>query len=304
MKRLGVNTSPHKTHVSKNTYEFAKRWFRDGREITGIQLRGLLEVSSKYHLLYEAIYTLYSRGLHPRRFVSIPNLLISLLRRLNIHARQRKGLSIKIENLHAFRKYTTTGNVSVIENRLKALYPDYIYPLPNNNEDMNHWIRTYIYISVDRIIQRLTAQYLDYHTSLFQGSYFTKFAPALADPYHIWTSPVWLILKSPITQSLINRLRNLSRSLYDSHKNDDVRSLVQVISLPDPSILEQRSAERILGSEAETANRFFRCVDNHLIYNRPPHIDINMQNIVADNAYTKLNTMLMNAKSKETFGLI
>jgi len=29
-----VEISPLKTHVSKDTYEFAKRWYQDGKEVT------------------------------------------------------------------------------------------------------------------------------------------------------------------------------------------------------------------------------------------------------------------------------
>jgi hypothetical protein len=41
MTRLGVEISMQKTHVSKNTYEFAKRWIHRGVEISGLPLRGL-----------------------------------------------------------------------------------------------------------------------------------------------------------------------------------------------------------------------------------------------------------------------
>lgn len=40
--KLGVSISKQKTHVSKDTYEFAKRWIKGGIEITGIPLRGIL----------------------------------------------------------------------------------------------------------------------------------------------------------------------------------------------------------------------------------------------------------------------
>lgn len=41
MRFLGVDISEAKTHVSKNTYEFAKRWIQQGVEITGLPLRGI-----------------------------------------------------------------------------------------------------------------------------------------------------------------------------------------------------------------------------------------------------------------------
>jgi len=42
MNKLGVDISIPKTHVSKNTYEFAKRWIFQGREISGLPLRGIM----------------------------------------------------------------------------------------------------------------------------------------------------------------------------------------------------------------------------------------------------------------------
>jgi hypothetical protein len=46
MAALGVTLSEAKTHVSVDTFEFAKRWYHDGVEISGIQLKAFLEVSN------------------------------------------------------------------------------------------------------------------------------------------------------------------------------------------------------------------------------------------------------------------
>jgi len=40
---LGVEIQLTKSHVSSDTYEFAKRWFRQGVEITGIPIKGFTE---------------------------------------------------------------------------------------------------------------------------------------------------------------------------------------------------------------------------------------------------------------------
>jgi hypothetical protein len=42
IKSLGVEISESKSHVSLTTYEFAKRWFHNGIEISGIPLKGLI----------------------------------------------------------------------------------------------------------------------------------------------------------------------------------------------------------------------------------------------------------------------
>jgi len=41
---LGMPYSPEKTHVSDDTFEFAKRWFHQGVEITGFSISGLKSV--------------------------------------------------------------------------------------------------------------------------------------------------------------------------------------------------------------------------------------------------------------------
>jgi hypothetical protein len=43
MTRWGVDISKTKTHVSYDTYEFAKRWIKNGKEITGLPLKGLFQ---------------------------------------------------------------------------------------------------------------------------------------------------------------------------------------------------------------------------------------------------------------------
>lgn len=39
---LGVPISEQKSHVSKDTYEFAKRWIHSGAQVTGVSLLGLM----------------------------------------------------------------------------------------------------------------------------------------------------------------------------------------------------------------------------------------------------------------------
>jgi len=46
MTTLGVDINEQKSHVSEDTYEFAKRWIHKGTEITGAPMRALLEVES------------------------------------------------------------------------------------------------------------------------------------------------------------------------------------------------------------------------------------------------------------------
>jgi len=56
MGKLGVELSLAKTHVSKNTYEFAKRWFKSGIEVTGVPLAGLVNNLLNPTIIYTILY--------------------------------------------------------------------------------------------------------------------------------------------------------------------------------------------------------------------------------------------------------
>jgi len=55
MMRLGVEVSLPKTHVSKTTYEFAKRWINNGIEISGLPLRGIFTHYNNLRIIYSEI---------------------------------------------------------------------------------------------------------------------------------------------------------------------------------------------------------------------------------------------------------
>jgi hypothetical protein len=56
MTRLGVDISVHKTHVSRNTYEFAKRWIQRGVEISPLPLKGILHNKRNLHVVFLQLY--------------------------------------------------------------------------------------------------------------------------------------------------------------------------------------------------------------------------------------------------------
>jgi len=64
---LGVSTSPMKTHVSRDTFEFTKRWFHRGEEITGFPLNSLVAAGNKYHLVASALKEASEKGFKPQK---------------------------------------------------------------------------------------------------------------------------------------------------------------------------------------------------------------------------------------------
>jgi len=61
LAELGVETSPTKTHVSKDTYEFAKRWYKSGVEISGFPFGGVAKESIKWFTLAQELQDGLSR---------------------------------------------------------------------------------------------------------------------------------------------------------------------------------------------------------------------------------------------------
>jgi hypothetical protein len=62
MEALGVEISVQKTHVSKDTYEFAKRWIRpfgNVKELTGIPLKGIISNFKDPHIVFTILYDFF-----------------------------------------------------------------------------------------------------------------------------------------------------------------------------------------------------------------------------------------------------
>lgn len=67
---LGVEISATKSHISIDSYEFAKRWFKAGREYSGVPINGILQCIENPIGLLEIIRQQVSRGLSLRSSVA------------------------------------------------------------------------------------------------------------------------------------------------------------------------------------------------------------------------------------------
>jgi len=85
MTRWGVDISPHKTHVSKNTYEFAKRWISSGVELSGLPLKGIAKNLGDFKAVY---LTIYQYALHiPPKVGTVLHLVAKLYDGLKVNGR-------------------------------------------------------------------------------------------------------------------------------------------------------------------------------------------------------------------------
>jgi hypothetical protein len=92
MTELGVGISPHKSHVSETTYEFAKRWFHNGVEVTGFPLNSVLTTIIKPLELYTAVRTWVLRGATPLGFMDSVECVLQLYKALNYPQRKLRAI--------------------------------------------------------------------------------------------------------------------------------------------------------------------------------------------------------------------
>jgi hypothetical protein len=133
--------SEQKTHVSGDTFEFAKRWFHKGLEVTGFSIAGFGSVWKRYSLLHNylstqrdhgwnlemgrhpelvsAIYKLYGKPAHAQRVVKLYMVFDALAQAKNTGAHLL--LAQRIEEYFGIPVSQHLGRLSVQAPTLEAL---------------------------------------------------------------------------------------------------------------------------------------------------------------------------------------
>jgi len=247
MRKLGVGISIPKSNISSNMYEFAKRIFINGKEITGIQLGGFINNYSKYHLIYQNLFTLvYERGYYPLDLISIPEMLYRLFKILGKKEKECINIRSRSKLLHAFNKFIIFGDSIPLMNRFKELYPNSNFQSVLPDLEFNNLI----YLSCDKVLRKINADYVNYGQRLLSNPRLVEQAAiGLADPSDMWTSPLYYISKLPIMEGLKNNiiLQNKARNL------DSIRDMVKAIALPTDNIFEKRNAILLSNCNAKLA---------------------------------------------------
>jgi hypothetical protein len=117
INNLGVEISPTKTHVSKTTYEFAKRFFHNGIEISGLPLAGLITQIRKPVLVFQEMRNLFDQGRGPIRFVALPVLVMDLMKRLNLFKYNFRKIQTHLEFLNSVIRFINRSNYTMDELR-------------------------------------------------------------------------------------------------------------------------------------------------------------------------------------------
>jgi hypothetical protein len=106
MARLGVEISSAKTHVSKDTYEFAKRWFQGGVEISGVPLKGILSQWKNMGVVYDTIFNYCRRTLVQP--IPMMDLMVELYRGMKLRNRiwSRSTIHKALYDFHYAMRFT------------------------------------------------------------------------------------------------------------------------------------------------------------------------------------------------------
>jgi len=129
--RLGIEISPHKTHVSKDTYEFAKRWFKGGREITGLPTRGIIWNIKNPFIVASVLYDYFKVKGNSWVCKDLVSVIASLYSGLKINGKYysfnlktKKRVSMFIKSLDIAFGYATPDMLRsmLVENITNELY--------------------------------------------------------------------------------------------------------------------------------------------------------------------------------------
>jgi hypothetical protein len=247
---LGVGISSHKTHVSTNTYEFAKRWFRNGIEISGLQVNAFMETWKSYPLLFQTLRTYYERGLYPRRFTSYPELCSTLFIILGMYERKARNISKKVDMLHGFYRWIHDGDLSSIRKVLVNLCPDEA-SIPNETHPMFNYLMMIrldmAYQVVHKALVSKVNNYLDKIPELLLNDSKT-FNPDQVDEFEIdweavakgdYVAPLSDsfsysdIFSLPIVKSLQNIGERLSSDPRIAQDQSDLKDHIDALVIPE-----------------------------------------------------------------------
>jgi len=296
MKELGVDISIPKSHISVNVYEFAKRLYLDGKEITGIQVRGFYPNLNKYHLIYQMLFTLiYERGYIPKcDDKMIPELVALLYKMIGLNKRHVLNLKARTSLLHNFNKFIQFNDVDGWNSEIKRRYPNHAF------QDMPALeINNMVYLAADQAIGKTLARYYNYIQDLIKNpETIEQYAIGLASSHDLWSSPQWYMTRMPV----IHSISNLASSLNRARKSDSIKDLISTIALPSDDVFSESRIAVLAGAKAKLAKITLAKFELHIIRGTLANMpNINLTSTVLDHISREVDNL---SKIKQHHGLL
>jgi hypothetical protein len=247
MTALGVEVSEMKTHTSRNYYEFAKRWFNNGIEVSPIAARGFIDNCTKYHILYMNIKSLMNRNIYPSVPISYPDLLLDFIGDFrDFTHKERNNLKSRINSLDAIHRWIHDDDDSKLVSIIEMLLP-YGGHLPANKDERYKYLMHLTRKAVTAI-QENNISKLSKYVNSFNESVYAEFE-GVADQVNGYIPPLSSLVKTPIYLGIAHNMMEKLRSLIVP--SYDLKSIIKVLTFDDPSrVAVARSSEMIVGSES------------------------------------------------------
>ncbi|BAV56289.1 RNA-dependent RNA polymerase [Fusarium poae mitovirus 1] len=271
MEKLGVELSLAKTHVSEDTYEFAKRWFKNSIEVTGLPTRGIIHNFKSPNIVFTILYDFYKiKNNTYLSFNSLVDSMSRLYKNFYLLEKVRKNTYKKIfirfnrkiyNNLLDFSTvldfsfgYEDNQKLSELFNRKLYLSEQYTIPATMKS------LRTIIGIGLkDKIVEQIKT--LDNLKSHFNKMDFKTDNPMRG-----------AFIKLHLVWPLYNGVRNEIQDLYKSYNskidknNMSIYEYVSEVRIIDiQGIYEkQRQKYATLLTIGQTMNRGFSQVNQYM----------------------------------------
>lgn len=252
IRSLGVELSEMKSHTSEDTYEFAKRWFRRGVEVTGIPAKGFAHNISKVHILYMNLRALYDRGYHTPVYITIPDLIRDLLLSDDkLSDKYIDNLHRRAKGLDAVHRYVHMDDKETLYNMLRLSLP-WDIPVPSSLEQvLREGMNDILAANVDE---------LHNYCNKYMNS-IRETCERLADQTNGWIPNVIQYGKLPVTVALFVRTRENVQKLIMPAAMQPLKEIIKTTSLDDPSrITSVRNSVKLFGTQSRLYKKIYNSI--------------------------------------------
>lgn len=256
MGQLDVGISLHKTHVSDDTYEFAKRWIHRGCEISPIPLRGLISSQKRYNLVTPMIYHILD-CMTTQIAINVPRLVEDFYLKLGLPRRQCKAIYNRTEEFTAVWKYVKNGDDSQIFDIIKRR-DNHWHPFPNvGTTDAREYLNWLLERTVTREIIQVTEDLENFLTKFHKR--FRVILDGLVAHTSLKDDLETSISYHPSWQAVMAELGRVSDRTHVLIKNKEWRELLKVVTIPDPNkIIMDRNNQELSQGVAKFAKSVFK----------------------------------------------
>jgi len=242
IKGLGVELSLQKTHVSSNTYEFAKRWIQEShnREITGLPLGGILRNINNPNIVFTVLYDYFKiKGNYlPSSTNSLVDLVNSLYHKLLI--RNKKYFKLTDSMITSLRNFSLMLDVifgyysyDKIRNLFARNITTLDYNIPNDDTILSELKRV--------LSHGLRSRLLEMNVKLINSpkTLISKFD--IEDKNLLNNNPIFLAIYNTLTRFRdikledLNDLHNISKEICDlnidsifNKERNKIQSLIEI----------------------------------------------------------------------------